>query len=75
MVLGLRGDRLSTSDEVRLPGRPGTVVLMLWIGGDRRQPEGDLLAAYRAAAGEPVVVIEGRRPAEVYLVREPATGG
>jgi hypothetical protein len=59
-------------DEVRLPERRGTVTFMLWIGGDRRQPEGDLLAAYRAAAGAPVLVIEGRRPAEVHLVREPA---
>jgi hypothetical protein len=62
-------------DEVRLPARPGTVTFMLWIGGDRRQPEGDLLAAYRAAAGDPVLVIEGRRPAQVHLVREPAAAG
>lgn len=62
-------------DEVRLPRRAGTVIFMLWVGGDRRQPEGDLLAAYRAAAGGPVVVIEGRRPAQVHLVREPAAAG
>jgi hypothetical protein len=62
-------------DEVRLPARPGTVTFMLWVGGDRRQPEGDLLAAYRAAAGDPVLVIEGRRPAQVHLVREPAAAG
>ena len=59
---------------MRLPARPGTVTFMLLIGGDRRQPEGDLLAAYRAAAGEPQLVIEGHRPAEVYRLQEPATG-
>lgn len=62
-------------DEVRLPARPGTVTFMLLVGGFPRQPEGELLAAYRAAAGEPVLVIEGRRPAQVHLVREPATAG
>jgi hypothetical protein len=61
-------------DEVRLPSRRGTVTFMLLIGGDRRQPEGDLLAAYREAGGAPVLVIEGRRAAEVYLLREPAGG-
>jgi hypothetical protein len=61
-------------DEVRLPSRRGTVAFMLLIGGDRRQPEGDLLASYREAAGDPMLVIEGRRRAEVYLLRERAEG-
>lgn len=60
--------------EVRLPVRQGTVTFLLIIGGDRRQPEGDLLAAYRAA-GNLTFAIEGRRPAEIYLVREPPPGG
>ncbi len=61
-------------DEVRLPSRPETAVFMVLIGGDRRQPEGELLAAYRAAAGEPSLIIEGRRRVEIYPLREPATG-
>jgi 4-amino-4-deoxy-L-arabinose transferase-like glycosyltransferase len=61
--------------QVRLPARPGTVTFMLLIGGDRRQPEGDLLAAYRAAAGDPSLVIEGHRPAEVYRLQGVAAGG
>ena len=61
-------------DEVRLPRRQGKITFLLLIGGDRRQPEGDLLAAYRDAAGDPMLVIEGRRPAEVYLLRGPGGG-
>jgi hypothetical protein len=61
--------------EVRLPTRQGTVTFLLLIGGDRRQPEGDLLSGYRAAAGEPSLVIEGHRAAEVYPVEGPAAGG
>jgi hypothetical protein len=60
-------------DEVRLPSPARTVTFLLWVGGDRRQPEGDLLAAYRAA-GDLAFSREGRRPTEVYLVKELAGG-
>jgi hypothetical protein len=62
-------------EEVRFPEPPDRSVFMLLVGGFPRQPEGDLLEAYREAAGEPVLVVEGGRRAEVYLIAEaPATG-
>jgi len=60
---------------VSFPAAPGRMVFMLLVGGFGDQPQGELLEAYRAAAGEPVLVLEGRRAAEIYLVRGPAGGG
>jgi hypothetical protein len=62
-------------DEVRFPEPPGRTVFMLLVGGFPRQPEGDLLEAYREAAGDPVTVVEGGRRAEVYLIGEVAPAG
>ena len=61
-------------DEIALPRPPRTVTFLMWVGGDERQPTGDLLAAYRAAAGELILSLEDRRPVEVYLVHEPRRG-
>ncbi|MBN2113188.1 MAG: glycosyltransferase family 39 protein [Acidimicrobiia bacterium] len=61
--------------EVRWPELSGRAGFMLLVGGFPRQPEGELLAAYRAAAGERVLFLEGRRPAEVYLLEGDPAGG
>jgi len=61
--------------EVRWPDLSDRAGFMLLVGGFPRQPEGELLGAYRAAAGEKILFLEGRRPAEVYLLEGVPGGG
>jgi 4-amino-4-deoxy-L-arabinose transferase-like glycosyltransferase len=62
-------------ERVRLPAPSRRAAFMVLVEGDPHQPEGALLEAYLAAAGEPLAVVEGLRTVTVYRVGERAGGG
>jgi hypothetical protein len=62
-------------EKVRLPVRTVGPVFMLLFEGDLYEPKGALREAYLAAVGEPLVTVEGRWDATVYLVDGSSGGG
>jgi hypothetical protein len=59
--------------RVAFPEPRGRLVFMVILPDPWNQPQGEVLAAYRAAAGKPVVTMEAGGLAQVYLVSDAET--